>query len=157
VAAGAEADTNAVGAELTMDESTKKKVEDWEAGRQKILVSILLAKFRQHIALGRQLMETGDSQIAYAEARNAEDGIGLALADPRAGMPTKWRGKNRLGEALVQVRQMLRGGEAEVTGAEATTVSAETISQAAYEEKKADQQKAGIIIKRHLRRGGRPT
>ena len=80
--------------------------------RDQKLIGILYAKFDQNLALRRQLLETGDADIAYADHRNVEDGIGLAIADARAGTRTKWRGQNKLGEALKEVRRMLRPTEA---------------------------------------------
>lgn len=153
-AAAEAAAANAAAANAATDSEAviqKQKAEQWEVMRDKILVSILLAKFRQHIALGRQLMETGDAQIAYAEPRNNEDGIGLPLTDPRAGNPAKWRGKNRLGEALVEVRQQLRGGKADVTVAEAAPTTAQTISEADYDAKRAEQARVGSIMIRRRR------
>lgn len=155
-AQAAEAAMDSETAAAPVPEATDSKATQWEAMRDKTLVSVLLAKFRQHIALGRQLMETGDAQIAYAEPRNNEDGIGLPLTDPRAGNPAKWRGKNRLGEALVEVRQQLRGGKQEITATEAAPLVAETISQADYEAKRAQQAQTGAIIRRRIIRSAKP-
>ncbi len=132
-----------------------QKEAQWNQMKPKVLLSVLLAKFRQHIALGRKLLDTGDAQIAYAESRNTEEGIGLAITDPRAGTPSKWRGKNTLGEALIQVRTQLRGGAAEVTAAEATALGAGP--QAATEEEAAaavaQRAAVGSIIARRKRPG----
>lgn len=122
-----------------------QKEAQWNEMKGKVLLSVLLAKFRQHQALSRKLLDTGDARIAYAESRNSEEGIGVALTNVKsAGNPAKWRGKNMLGEALMQVRTQLRGGAAEVTAAEATTVTMETISAA---ERNA-QIVAGVIASR---------
>ena len=121
-----------------------QKEVQWTQEKRKVLLSVLLAKFRQHVALGRKLLETGDAQIAYAESRNTEEGIGLGLADTRAGTPSKWRGKNTLGEALMQVRTQLRGGAAEVTGAEASVQVAGPQAATAEEAAAADAQRAAV-------------
>lgn len=87
----------------------EQKNTDWEAQRTKILRSILTAKFREHPALGQQLTDTGDAVLAKADHRDIEDGIGIAITDARAGIQAKWRGKNELGQALMEVRRILRG------------------------------------------------
>ena len=127
-----------------------QKEAQWNQMKPKVLLSVLLAKFRQHIALGRKLLETGDAQIAYAESRNTEEGIGLAITDPRAGNPSKWRGKNTLGEALSQVRTQLRGGAAEVTAAEATALGAgpQAATEAEAAAEAAQRAAVGSIIAR---------
>jgi ribA/ribD-fused uncharacterized protein len=121
-----------------------QKEAQWNQMKPKVQLSVLLAKFRQHIALGRKLVETGDAQIAYAENRNTDEGIGLALTDARAGTPSKWRGKNTLGEALMQVRTQLRGGAAEVTAAEASVLGAGP--QAATEEEAANEAAQRAVV-----------
>lgn len=131
-----------------------QKEAQWNQTKPKILLSVLLAKFRQHIALGRKLLDTGDAQIAYAENRNTEEGIGLALTDIRAGTPNKWRGKNTLGDALLQVRMQLRNGAAEITAAEATVLTSEP--QATTEAEAAQRTAIGSIIARR-KRPGLPT
>lgn len=132
-----------------------QKEAQWNQMKPKVLLSVLLAKFRQHIALGRKLLETGDAQIAYAESRNTDEGIGLAITDPRAGNPSKWRGKNTLGEALTQVRTQLRGGAAEVTAAEATALGAgpQAATEAEAAAEAAQRAAVGSIIARRKRPG----
>lgn len=142
---GAEAATNVV---------AQQKAASWATMYPKILLSVLLAKFRQHLGLRRQLLATGDAKIAFAEHRNTEEGIGLAITDARAGIEAKWRGKNTLGQALMNVRTQLRGGAEEVTGAEASTVVAATISA---EEAAARQQGAIIGARRKMPKLPVPT
>lgn len=125
----------------------QQKAAQWASMYPKILISVLLAKFRQHLGLRRQLLATGDAKIAFAEHRNTEEGIGLAITDARAGIEAKWRGKNMLGQTLMDVRTQLRGGAAEVTGAEASTITDATISA---EEAAARQQGAIIGSKRKM-------
>jgi predicted NAD-dependent protein-ADP-ribosyltransferase YbiA (DUF1768 family) len=119
----------------------QQKAAQWTSMYPKILISVILAKFRQHLGLRRQLLGTGDAKIAFAEHRNTEEGIGLAITDARAGIEAKWRGKNMLGQSLMDVRTQLRGGAEEVTGAEASTITDATISAEA-----AAARQVGAII-----------
>jgi predicted NAD-dependent protein-ADP-ribosyltransferase YbiA (DUF1768 family) len=130
----------------------EQKNTDWETQRPKILRSILTAKFREHPALGAQLTDTGDAVLAKADHRDIEDGIGIAITDSRAGIQAKWRGKNELGLALMDVRRTLRG-EPEPTTA-ATDAPKEkikdTVSAVDYETSK--KMAAATVIRR--RKGG---
>lgn len=139
----------------------EQKNTDWEAQRSKILRSILTAKFKEHPALGQQLTDTGDSILAKADHRDIEDGIGIAITDARAGIQAKWRGKNELGQALMDVRRALRGepDETAPTGgtgapkASSMTKPKDTISAIDYETSK--KMAAATVIRR--RKGGEAT
>ncbi len=67
------------------------------------------AKFAQNDDLRALLLATGDKVLAEASPTDRIWGIGLAEDDPRAVRRSAWRGKNWLGEALMQVRRELRG------------------------------------------------
>ncbi len=123
-----------------------KKNTEWENVRYQILVSILTAKFRQHEMLGKLLGETGDAILARADHRDIEDGIGLAITDPRNAIQSKWRGKNLLGKALMEVRELLRTGSEDLTREEAQVVTDETINE--KEAEAAAKAKAALIIRR---------
>ena len=86
----------------------EKRAEEWEVERFRILKSILLSKFRQHPYLADILKGTGDATLARADHRDMEDGIGIAITDPRCEQMAMWRGKNLLGKALMEVRTELR-------------------------------------------------
>jgi ribA/ribD-fused uncharacterized protein len=132
-----------------------QKMEAWNKIRPQVLMSVLLAKFRSDTgtAIKQQLLETGDAHLAYAEARDSEDGIGLAITDARAGIREKWRGKNLLGETLMNVRTQLRGGSAAPTIAEAQVAVAGTAAPPTVAERNS-QIAAGAIIKRRVSRPG---
>jgi len=66
------------------------------------------AKFTQHPDLGQFLLGTGNQTIVEASPVDAEWGIGLSADDPDALQPSRWKGTNRLGFALMQVRSELR-------------------------------------------------
>ncbi len=126
-----------------------QKLEAWNKIRPQVLMGVLLAKFRSGPAIQRQLLETGDAQLAFAEARAIEDGIGLAITDARAGIREKWRGKNLLGETLMNVRTQLRGGGAGPTIAEAQEAVAGAVKPPTVQERNA-QIATGAIIKRRV-------
>jgi hypothetical protein len=66
------------------------------------------AKFQQNEALMLKLLRTGQKVIAEASPSDRVFGIGLAPSDPLAQDPSKWRGTNLLGKALMSVRDELR-------------------------------------------------
>lgn len=119
----------------------------WEKERYNILVSLLLAKFRQNPQIGQLLIETGDAILARADHRDIDDGIGIAITDPRAGYQSKWRGKNLLGKALMDARFQLRTGnksEDAVIDEETDVIKKKTIS--AEDAEVAAKAKAATII-----------
>jgi hypothetical protein len=133
----------------------EQKNTDWELNRPKILRSILIAKFREHPALQQQLIDTGDAILAKADHRDIEDGIGIAITDSRAGIQAKWRGKNELGQALMEVRRTLRGTPAEgtaPTGEPPKEKINDTVSAVDYETSK--RMAAATVIKRRKQPGG---
>jgi ribA/ribD-fused uncharacterized protein len=80
----------------------------WDAAVADVARAALLAKFRAHPDLGRELLATGRRRIAEASPQDAIWGIGTDAQDPDAQDPSKWRGRNVLGAALEQVREILR-------------------------------------------------
>ncbi len=82
----------------------------WVAGRLDVVVRGNLAKFRAHDDLREYLLGTGDQVLVEASPVDRIWGIGLAADDERAADPATWRGLNLLGEALMEVRGLLRQG-----------------------------------------------
>ena len=54
------------------------------------------------------LLQTGDRRLAEASPHDNLWGIGLSACDPRASSPDSWCGKNLLGQALENARELLR-------------------------------------------------
>ena len=79
----------------------------WEAERFEIVVAGSVAKFGQHEELGAFLRGTGDRVLVEASPLDRVWGIGLAASDPAASDPTRWRGLNLLGFALMEARALL--------------------------------------------------
>ena len=65
------------------------------------------AKFTQHPDLGRFLAGTGPRVLVEASPSDRIWGIGLRASHPDAARPSRWRGLNLLGFALMNVRDQL--------------------------------------------------
>ncbi|WP_200207511.1 NADAR family protein [Micromonospora coerulea] len=79
----------------------------WVAHRYDIVVAGSVAKFGQHADLAAYLLGTGDRVLVEASPVDRVWGVGLAADDPRADDPTRWRGANLLGFALMEARAVL--------------------------------------------------
>jgi ribA/ribD-fused uncharacterized protein len=79
----------------------------WAAARYDIVVAGNVAKFAQNDELRRYLLSTGSRVLVEASPLDRVWGIGLAQDDERAMSPLRWRGKNLLGFALMDVRERL--------------------------------------------------
>lgn len=80
----------------------------WDRERVGIVVRGNLAKFGQDPALRRALLATGDKVLVEASPFDRIWGIGRRPTDPKALVPSEWRGLNLLGTALERVRDELR-------------------------------------------------
>ncbi len=79
----------------------------WEAQCFAIVIAANLAKFSQHAALGDFLRATGQRVLVEASPQDLIWGIGLSARDPGVDNPAQWPGENRLGFALMEVREQL--------------------------------------------------
>jgi ribA/ribD-fused uncharacterized protein len=79
----------------------------WAAARFDLVVDGNLAKFRHHPELGAFLAATQPRVLVEASPRDRIWGIGMTAAHPDATMPSRWRGTNLLGFALMNVRAQL--------------------------------------------------
>lgn len=82
----------------------------WAAARYQIVVAGNTAKFSQHDDLRRYLLSTGNRVLVEASPLDRVWGIGLAADDDRATSPSRWRGSNLLGFALMDVRDQIQAG-----------------------------------------------
>jgi ribA/ribD-fused uncharacterized protein len=90
------------------DKVTGFKEEEWAETRDRIMATGLKAKFMQHAELKAKLLSTGDTPIGEANARDKYWGIGTGAATGIAKRPSKWPGKNRLGQLLMDLRRELK-------------------------------------------------
>lgn len=80
----------------------------WDRECDELVFPGLLAKFEQNEYLRDYLLSTGDDILAECSPRDLIWGIGLSATNPRVDNPNAWRGNNRLGNLLMQVRAELR-------------------------------------------------
>ena len=68
----------------------------------------LYAKFAQNEELRIQLLDTGDAYLVECAHGDLNWACGWRLDEPERKEINKWRGKNLLGFALMEVREQLR-------------------------------------------------
>jgi N-glycosidase YbiA len=84
-----------------MGRSRKRPLrKDWESVKDSLMYEAVLAKFSQHAELRETILATGDSTIVEHTTNDAYWGDG-----------GDGSGKNRLGETLMRVRELLRQSE----------------------------------------------
>ncbi|KAH7698297.1 hypothetical protein AAVH_34613 [Aphelenchoides avenae] len=66
-----------------------------------------LNKFQQNAALREELFKTIGAYLVEASEHSRIWGIGLAIDYPQIADPKKWRGLNKLGRVLMEVRDVL--------------------------------------------------
>lgn len=66
-----------------------------------------LEKFRQNPELAVFLFNTGNTELVEASPFDRIWGVGLSSSDPRILDKKQWRGQNKLGKILTQVREVL--------------------------------------------------
>lgn len=83
--------------------------ESWDEVKDEVVVAGNLAKFGQNIHLRRKLLATADRMLCEAASKDRVWGIGY---DTKTAMTQKknW-GENRLGKALMAVRDQLKAEE----------------------------------------------
>ena len=81
--------------------------EEWDKVKYGIMQEGIKSKFVQYPELRKQLQETGDRKIGYADARNIFWGIGSSESVEKSKHPEKWRGKNMIGHILMELREEL--------------------------------------------------
>mgnify|MGYP004001613247 CR=1 FL=1 len=80
----------------------------WKNKRFGIVCDGNYAKFSQNKDLKTLLMGTGQKTLVEGSPYDLIWGIGLKVSDPNFSNPSKWRGQNLLGKAIMQVRDKLR-------------------------------------------------
>ena len=96
-----------------------KKVEKfdeavWNEKKDDVMRSILKAKFSQNPDIRKKLLETGDKILADANPRDQYWGIGTSSTTAIAKNPSKWKGQNKLGKMLMELRDELRAEDAAI-------------------------------------------
>lgn len=83
--------------------------ESWELSRDEIMMTTLRLKFTQNEKLKQALLDTGNSIIVEASPYDKYWGVGLAAHNPMIKQVNKWRGQNKLGFLLMELRDELKG------------------------------------------------
>lgn len=81
----------------------------WEAAAFGIVVQGNFHKFSSDGRLRKYLLASNDAVLVEASPLDPVWGIGMSADDPDAALPQRWRGENKLGFALMKVRDLLRG------------------------------------------------
>ena len=85
--------------------------EVWDAAKFGIVVRINYAKFTQDESLKKIILDTQNKILVEASPFDQIWGIGLKAEDKDSRIPTKWKGLNLLGEALMNVRDVIMDEE----------------------------------------------
>jgi ribA/ribD-fused uncharacterized protein len=80
----------------------------WGRERSPAVVRGNVAKFRQNEGFLRFLLGTGDRVLVEASPRDRIWGIGMGGSNPDVRLPSRWRGSNLLGFALMEARAKLK-------------------------------------------------
>jgi ribA/ribD-fused uncharacterized protein len=79
----------------------------WEARCRGYVKTGARAKFTQHLKLLADLLATAGTLLVEASPYDRVWGVGLSASDPRIRDRAKWRGENRLGHLLTDLREEL--------------------------------------------------
>ena len=79
----------------------------WDKNVCLIAKTVVTQKFKKVPGLKQILLKTGDSIIAEAAPRDKNWGIGMGMSNLNAKTPSKWKGANILGWALMEARREL--------------------------------------------------
>ncbi len=82
--------------------------QSWNEHKYAYVKTGNLHKFSQHTDLKEYLLTTGERVIVEASPVDSIWGIGMAKDHSDVENPTKWKGENLLGFALMEVRDELR-------------------------------------------------
>lgn len=85
----------------------------WSEVSYGLVVKGNFAKFSQNVSHGEYLVKTGNDIIVEANPEDVIWGIGMDEKEAAKVNPGQWKGKNLLGKALMEVREMLKRGEGE--------------------------------------------
>ena len=80
----------------------------WQQNKDRIMHEAVTAKFSQNDYLKTKLMSTNNKMLVECNPRDPYWGIGLELDDIKVWEQGQWKGVNKLGEMLGQIREELR-------------------------------------------------
>lgn len=80
----------------------------WQQNKDRIMHDALTAKFSQNQYLKTNLIKTNNKMLVECNPNDPYWGIGLDLSDNKIWEQGQWKGANKLGEMLGQIREDLR-------------------------------------------------
>jgi ribA/ribD-fused uncharacterized protein len=83
---------------------TKEGLSKWNRDQLRIMKAAVTAKFTQNDNARKFLLATGQKHLGEASPHDTYWGTGVGLRSPSAANQNSWRGKNKLGELLMQLR-----------------------------------------------------
>lgn len=84
------------------------KEDLWKEKQDEVMKSILRAKFTQNLELRKKLLDSADKRLANADSRDKYWGIGTSANTEMAKDPKKWKGENKLGNMLEELRTEIK-------------------------------------------------
>ena len=80
---------------------------EWDKVRYGYMVEVLKCKFEQDISLKNALLKTQNLVLIEGSPYDSVWGVGIHWQEPNCLVPSKWKGLNLLGKALMEVRDYL--------------------------------------------------
>jgi ribA/ribD-fused uncharacterized protein len=84
---------------------------EWNKKLEELLYAVNQAKFLQSPDLSRSLLESKNAILGAYEPNDTFIGIGISIHDPQAKNRRSWTGQNKLGQALMRIREELRASQ----------------------------------------------
>jgi len=84
------------------------KEDTWKEKQDEVMKTVLRAKFTQNLELRKKLLDTEDKVLANADSRDKYWGIGTSANTSMAKDPKKWKGENKLGVMLMELRTAIK-------------------------------------------------
>jgi ribA/ribD-fused uncharacterized protein len=82
--------------------------EVWSAKKDEVMKSVLRAKFTQNLDIRKKLMDTDGKVLANSDSRDKYWGTGTSASTTMAKDPSKWKGENKLGKFIMDLRAELK-------------------------------------------------
>jgi ribA/ribD-fused uncharacterized protein len=82
--------------------------EVWTGKKDEVMKSVLRAKFTQNLDIRKKLLDTGDKVLANSDSRDKYWGTGTSATTAMAKDPSKWKGENKLGKFIMELRAELK-------------------------------------------------
>lgn len=81
--------------------------QKWNSVRYEVMLDCLRAKFNSNVHLKKKLLATKQLKLVEASPYDIIWGIGLSADDPKSNNESEWKGRNLLGQVLMEIRTQL--------------------------------------------------